>query len=86
MKEELDEKEKVYALAESVNDYSDYLKVKGQWEALKEYLAQDGGDSASMLKELQKLARIRFAMNQDESQLLNKRYGQWKKLAGKRQL
>lgn len=73
MKEELAEKERVYALAESANDYSDYLKVKGQWEALKEYLAQDGGDSDSMLKELQNLARIRFAMNQEESQILNKK-------------
>lgn len=83
MKETLDKKTQALALAESMRDYSDYLQVREKWEKLKVYLSQDKEDSEGLLEELQRLARMRFAMNQKESRELNKKYGQWKRQPGR---
>lgn len=75
MKQNLEKKRQELALAESVNDYAGYLNVKGKWEALKTYLSQDKDDSEGLLEELQRLTRIRFSMNEEQRQILNKKIG-----------
>ncbi len=82
MKQTLNKKEQALALAESVKDYADYLQVKKKWETLKIFLSQDKNDSEGLLEELQRLARIRFALNQEERQLLNKKVWSVEKAAG----
>lgn len=82
MKQTLSKKEQALALAESVKDYADYLQVKKKWETLKIFLSQDKNDSEGLLEELQRLARIRFALNQEERQLLNKKVWSVEKAAG----
>lgn len=86
MKETLDKKTQALALAESMRDYSDYLQVREKWERLKAYLSQDKEDSEGLLEELQRLARMRFAMNQKESRELNKKYGRWKRRPGRQRI
>lgn len=82
MKETLDKKTQALALAESMRDYSEYLQVREKWEKLKVYLSQDKEDSEGLLEELQRLARMRFAMNQKESRELNKKIWAVEKAAG----
>ena len=62
-KEELAESKKQLALTESMNDYSQYLKVRAQWTALKEFLAQDGRDTDGMLEELHSLASQKYRLD-----------------------
>ena len=75
MKQNLEKKRQELALAESVNDYAGYLNVKGKWEALKTYLSQDKDDSEGLLEELQRLTRIRYSMDAEQSRILNKKIG-----------
>lgn len=82
MKETLDKKAQALALAESMRDYSDYLQVREKWEGLKTYLSQDKEDSEGLLEELQRLARVRFGLNQKERQELNKKIWAVEKAAG----
>ena len=60
-------------MAESTNDYVRYLEVKSKWEALKELLSQNHEDTEGVLEELQHLARVRYTLNEQERQDLNKK-------------
>ena len=81
-KETLKKKCQALALSESINDYTGYLSVRGKWEALKTYLSQDKNDSEGLLEELQRLARIRFSMNEEERELFNKKMWSVEKALG----
>lgn len=70
MKEMWETRRQALSFAESGNDYDDYLKVRSQWEAVREFLAQDGKADEGVLKELQMLARLHFKFMQTEQKAL----------------
>ena len=73
MKELAQKKQKALEFAESTNDYVRYLDVRSKWEALKELLSQNHEDTDGVLEELQRLARVRYTLNEHERQEYNKK-------------
>lgn len=73
LKELAQKKQKALEIAESTNDYIHYLEVKSKWEALKALLSQNHEDTEGVLEELQRLARVRYTLNEQERQEFNKK-------------
>lgn len=73
LKETAQKKQKALEAAESTNDYVRYLEVKSKWEALKELLSQNHEDTEGVLEELQRLARVRYTLNEQELRDANKK-------------
>lgn len=73
LQEDVKKKQQDLDMAEASGMYADYLEVRSKWETLKEFLSQDKSDSEGMLAELQQMARIRYALNEEEKQTLNKK-------------
>lgn len=73
LKETVRKKQHTMDMAEGINEYASFLEVRSKWEGLKQFLSRDKDDSEGMLEELQRLARIRYALNANEKQALNKK-------------
>ena len=73
LKEIWEKQRRALDLAESRNDYDDYLKARRQWEAVREFLAQDGRENDGILQELQMLARLRFVFDREEKKALTEK-------------
>ena len=73
LKETWEKQRRALDLAESRNDYDDYLKARSQWEAVREFLAQDGRENDGILQELQMLARLRFVFDREEKKALTEK-------------
>lgn len=82
IKQAMKQKQQALDISESVNDYAGYLDLRSKWEALKTYLSQDKDDTEGLLGELQRLSRIRFSMDEEQRQILNKKIWSAEKALG----
>lgn len=64
LKDEAERKQKDLRIAESTNEYVQYLEVRSKWEALKTLLSQDYDDTEGVLEQLKRLAGSRYILNE----------------------